>query len=84
MASKSAKKIGDLPVTMKAAAIDRFGGPEVITIHTLPVPEDGPKPIWRRVGDPGIYQRPMDYGSARAHSLSLLNVRMRWKPSAGI
>ncbi|TLY59512.1 MAG: NADP-dependent oxidoreductase [Gammaproteobacteria bacterium] len=29
----------DLPQTMKAAAIDRTGGPEVITLHTLPVPK---------------------------------------------
>src|SRR5437763_1749102 len=28
-----------IPKTMRAAAIDRFGGPEVLTIHTLPVPE---------------------------------------------
>jgi NADPH:quinone reductase len=28
-----------LPETMKAAAIDRAGGPEVITLHTLPVPK---------------------------------------------
>jgi NADPH:quinone reductase len=28
-----------VPETMRAAAIDRFGGPEVLTIHTLPVPE---------------------------------------------
>jgi NADPH:quinone reductase len=27
-----------LPRTMRAAAIDRGGGPEVITLHTLPVP----------------------------------------------
>ncbi len=27
-----------LPATMRAAAIDRSGGPEVVTIHTLPVP----------------------------------------------
>jgi NADPH:quinone reductase len=30
-----------IPATMVAAAIDRFGGPEVITIHTLPVPKVG-------------------------------------------
>lgn len=24
--------------TMRAAAIDRFGGPEVLSIHNLPVP----------------------------------------------
>ena len=28
-----------IPATMRAAAIDRFGGPEVLSIHTLPVPE---------------------------------------------
>jgi NADPH2:quinone reductase len=26
------------PKTMRAAAIDRFGGPEVLSIHSLPVP----------------------------------------------
>ena len=29
----------DIPATMRAAAIDRFGGPEVLSVHTLPVPE---------------------------------------------
>jgi NADPH:quinone reductase len=28
-----------IPTTMRAAAIDRFGGPEVLELHTLPVPE---------------------------------------------
>jgi NADPH:quinone reductase-like Zn-dependent oxidoreductase len=28
-----------IPATMRAAALDRFGGPEAITTHTLPVPE---------------------------------------------
>ena len=28
-----------VPTEMKAAAIDRFGGPEVLHIETLPVPE---------------------------------------------
>jgi NADPH:quinone reductase len=27
-----------VPTTMRAAAIDRVGGPEVLTLHTLPVP----------------------------------------------
>jgi len=31
--------------TMKAAAIDRTGPPEVITIHTLPIPKVGPKDV---------------------------------------
>jgi NADPH:quinone reductase len=32
-----AKKIS-IPATMRAAAIDRFGGPKVLAIHELPVP----------------------------------------------
>lgn len=28
-----------IPKTMRAAAIDHFGGPEVLSIHSLPVPE---------------------------------------------
>ena len=31
--------------TMKAAAIDRFGPPSVLTIHELPVPEPGPDEV---------------------------------------
>jgi NADPH:quinone reductase len=31
-----------LPATMHAAAIDRGGGPEVLTLHTLPTPAVGP------------------------------------------
>ena len=31
--------------TMKAAAIDKTGPPEVLTIHTLPVPKVGPKDV---------------------------------------
>lgn len=30
---------GPLPQTMQAAAIDHAGGPEVLTLHTLPVPK---------------------------------------------
>src|ERR1700737_1161292 len=33
---KAATRI--IPETMHAAAIDRFGGPGVLTLHTLPVP----------------------------------------------
>src|SRR5437763_16352631 len=31
--------------SMRAAAIDRFGPPSVITVHTLPVPQPGPRQI---------------------------------------
>jgi NADPH:quinone reductase-like Zn-dependent oxidoreductase len=34
-----------LPMTMRAAAIDRFGGAEVLTLHELPVPVPGPNEI---------------------------------------
>jgi NADPH:quinone reductase len=34
-----------LPTMMKAAAIDRFGPPSVIRIHTLPVPRPGPREV---------------------------------------
>jgi NADPH:quinone reductase-like Zn-dependent oxidoreductase len=34
-----------IPATMKAAAIDRFGPPRVLTVHTLPVPEPGPDEV---------------------------------------
>jgi len=27
-----------IPTTMRAAAIDKFGGPEVLKLQTLPVP----------------------------------------------
>jgi NADPH:quinone reductase-like Zn-dependent oxidoreductase len=31
--------------TMKAVAIDRFGGPETLTVQSLPVPEVGPDEV---------------------------------------
>jgi hypothetical protein len=33
------------PATMKAAAIDHFGPPSAITLHTVPVPEPGPNEV---------------------------------------
>jgi NADPH:quinone reductase-like Zn-dependent oxidoreductase len=33
------RSMGPIPTTMRAAAIDRFGGPEVLTLHELPVPD---------------------------------------------
>jgi NADPH:quinone reductase-like Zn-dependent oxidoreductase len=43
-----------IPDTMKAAAIDRFGGPEVIHMQTLPVPKPGPKQVLIRLDVAGI------------------------------
>src|SRR5215470_7070321 len=34
-----------LPTVMRAAAIDRFGGPEELTLHTLTVPRPGPNEV---------------------------------------
>lgn len=35
----AARKSATVPETMKAAAIDRFGPPEVLKVHVVPVPE---------------------------------------------
>jgi NADPH:quinone reductase-like Zn-dependent oxidoreductase len=43
-----------IPKTMQAAAIDRFGGPEVLTIHTLPVPEIGTREMLIAVHTAGV------------------------------
>lgn len=41
--------VSEVPVerkeTMKAAAIDEFGPPSVLSIHELPVPEPGPNEV---------------------------------------
>jgi len=39
---------------MKAAAIDRFGGPEVIHTRSLPVPRPGPHEVLIQLGTAGI------------------------------
>ncbi|TMB22576.1 MAG: NADP-dependent oxidoreductase [Deltaproteobacteria bacterium] len=43
-----------IPKTMRAAAIDRFGGPEELTIHTLPVPEIGTRELLVAVHTAGV------------------------------
>jgi NADPH:quinone reductase len=43
-----------LPETMKAAAIDRAGGPEVITPHTLPVPKPAADEVLIAVDTAGV------------------------------
>lgn len=39
---------------MRAAAIDRFGSPSVITVHTLPIPQPGPRQILIAVRAAGV------------------------------
>jgi NADPH2:quinone reductase len=40
--------------TMRAAAIDRFGGPETIALHMLPVPEVAPDEVLIRIESAGV------------------------------
>jgi NADPH:quinone reductase-like Zn-dependent oxidoreductase len=40
--------------TMKAAAIDRFGGPDELTLHTLSIPNIGPDEVLIRVDTAGV------------------------------
>ena len=43
-----------VPDTMQAAAIDRFGGVETLTLQTLPVPEVGPDQVLIRIEAAGV------------------------------
>jgi NADPH:quinone reductase-like Zn-dependent oxidoreductase len=43
-----------LPTTMRAAAIDHYGGPEVLTLHELPVPEVSVKEVLIAVHTAGV------------------------------
>jgi NADPH:quinone reductase-like Zn-dependent oxidoreductase len=43
-----------IPQTMKAAAIDRFGPPSVLRLHTLPVPTPGPREILLAIHTAGV------------------------------
>ena len=42
------------PSTMRAARVYRFGGPEVIAVEDVPVPEPGPGEVLVRVGAAGV------------------------------
>jgi len=43
-----------LPKSMRAAAIDHAGGPEVLTLHTLPLPQVGTKDVLIAVRTAGV------------------------------
>lgn len=43
-----------VPQVMRAAAINRFGGPEVLTIHSLPVPSPDPDEVLIAVHTAGV------------------------------
>ena len=43
-----------LPKTMKAAVIDKFGGPQVLHVASIPVPEPGENEILLQVHSAGV------------------------------
>jgi len=43
-----------LPKTMRAAALDRFGGPRVLRIHRVPVPSVGPREVLIALDTAGV------------------------------
>src|SRR5438105_9362181 len=43
-----------LPKTMRAAAIDRFGGPSVLKIHSLPVPKPSAQEVLIEIDTAGV------------------------------
>jgi NADPH2:quinone reductase len=45
---------GSVPVRMRAAAFDRYGGPEVLHVETLPVPRPRPNQVLVRLDSAGI------------------------------
>jgi NADPH2:quinone reductase len=43
-----------MPSSMRAAAIDQFGGPEMLVLHTLPLPEVEPDEVLIRIESAGV------------------------------
>jgi NADPH:quinone reductase-like Zn-dependent oxidoreductase len=48
------RSTSSIPDTMRAAAIDRFGGPDVLKLHTVPVPRPGRDEVLVAVHTAGI------------------------------
>jgi NADPH:quinone reductase-like Zn-dependent oxidoreductase len=44
----------DIPGTMKAAAVDRFGPPSALTLHDVPVPRPGPHEVLIAIDTAGV------------------------------
>jgi NADPH2:quinone reductase len=44
----------DIPEQMKAAAVDRFGPPSLLTLHELPVPNPGPREVLIALDTAGV------------------------------
>jgi NADPH2:quinone reductase len=52
--ASAASAAADLPQSMRAAAIDHPGGPEVLTLHTLPLPQVGANDVLIAVHTAGV------------------------------
>jgi NADPH:quinone reductase len=68
-----------IPATMRAAAIDRFGGPEVLSIHTLPVPEPSAQEVLIALDAAGVGtwdagQRSGDWAEGNEHFPLVLGI----------
>jgi NADPH:quinone reductase-like Zn-dependent oxidoreductase len=66
-----------VPATMRAAAIDRKGGPEVLTLHELPVPKPAPDEVLIALDTVGVgpwdidVRERLDYWKAQAFPVVL-------------
>src|SRR5690606_38250934 len=47
-------RMANVSGVMRAVAIDRFGGPDVLEVKSLPVPEPGPRDVLIRVAYAGV------------------------------
>jgi NADPH:quinone reductase len=72
-APTTARTAEALPTTMKAAAIERFGAPSVLTLHELPVPSVGPTEVLIAVHAAGV-----GYWDARIRDGSWAEGRVRF------
>ncbi len=65
----SALQTKTIPVEMKAAAMDRFGPPGVLKLHTIPVPQPGPGEVLIELhaAGVGVWDASVRDGSWRPH-----------------
>ncbi len=72
-APSAERRAETLPTTMKAAALDSFGPPSVLTLHELPVPRIGPNDVLIAVHAAGV-----GYWDARIRDGSWAEGRVRF------
>jgi NADPH:quinone reductase len=54
ISSVNTARPSEIPDTMKAAAVDRFGPPSALTLHVVPVPRPGPQEVLIEIDTAGI------------------------------